>query len=145
MAGLDGLTFYEGTNHLDGAGALAFARERHSFTDGDMQRNRNQQQVMTAILKKMLSSKTLLTKYTGILNSIEDNVETNFSSKEIRKLIKMQLDGMPSWDIEKKNVTGIPDSAICYSTGDYYVSIVVADMDSMTNAVSAINEVFDGK
>lgn len=93
----------------------------------------------------MLSSKTLLTKYTGILNSIEDNVETNFSSKEIRKLIKMQLDGMPSWDIEKKNVTGIPDSAICYSTGDYYVSIVVADMDSMTNAVSAINEVFDGK
>lgn len=145
MAGLDGLTFYEGTNRLDGAGALAFARERHSFTDGDMQRNRNQQQVMTAILKKMLSSKTLLTKYTGILNSIEDNVETNFSSKEIRKLIKMQLDGMPSWDIEKKNVTGIPDSAICYSTGDYYVSIVVADMDSMTNAVSAINEVFDGK
>lgn len=145
MAGLDGLTFYEGQNHLDGASALAFARERHSFTSGDMQRNRNQQIVMTAILKKMLSSKTLLTKYTGILNSIEDNVETNFTSKEIKKLIKMQLDGMPSWDIEKNNITGIPDSAQCYSTGDYYVSIVVPDMDSMASAVNDIHEVVDGK
>lgn len=145
MAGLDGLTFYEGQNHLDGASALAFARERHSFTSGDMQRNRNQQIVMTAILKKMLSSKTLLTKYTGILNSIEDNVETNFTSKEIKKLIKMQLDGMPSWDIEKNNIIGIPDSAQCYSTGDYYVSIVVPDMDSMASAVNDIHEVVDGK
>lgn len=145
MAGLDGLTFYEGTNHLDGASALAFARERHSFIDGDLQRNRNQQLVMTAILKKMLSSKTLLTKYTSILNSIEDNVETNFSSKEIRKLIKMQLADMPSWDIKKANVKGNSDAAICYSTGDYYVSVVLPDMDSKASAVSAINEVFDGK
>ncbi|MDD7718150.1 MAG: LCP family protein [Eubacteriaceae bacterium] len=145
MAGLDGLTFYEGTNHLDGASALAFARERHSFVDGDIQRNRNQQIVMTAILKKMLSSKTLLTKYTTILNSIEDNVETNFTSREIKKLIKMQLADMPKWKIKKRNITGVPDSAVCYSTGDYYVSIVLTDMDSKARAVSAINEVFDGQ
>ena len=38
--------FYEGENHLDGSRALAFARERKSFSDGDLQRNRNQQLVL---------------------------------------------------------------------------------------------------
>ncbi|MDD6043743.1 MAG: LCP family protein [Eubacteriaceae bacterium] len=145
MDGLDGLTFYEGENHLDGAAALAFARERHSFASGDLQRNKNQQIVLEAILKKMLSSKTLLTKYSGILNSIEDNVETNFSPKEIKQLIKLQLKDMPSWKIKKRNISGVSDSAVCYSTGDYYVSVVVADTESVAKAKAAIGRIFDGE
>ena len=43
----------------------------------------------------------------------------------------MQLDGMPGWDIEKQSITGMPGSALCYSTGDYYVSIVDLDQESV--------------
>ena len=36
----DPTTFAEGWNHLDGKSALAFARERHAFASGDIQRGR---------------------------------------------------------------------------------------------------------
>ena len=130
--------FYEGENHLDGSMALAFARERQSFSDGDLQRNRNQQLVMEAILKKATGSATILTKYTSILNAIENSVETNMSQDEIQELIKMQLDGMPSWDIQKQSIIGTAGSALCYSTGDYYVSVVDLDQESVVSAVEQI-------
>ncbi|MGN0658593.1 MAG: LCP family protein [Emergencia sp.] len=137
--------FYEGENHLDGARALAFARERKSFSDGDFQRNRNQQIVLEGILKKAMSSTTILTKYTTILNAVEDSVELNMSRSDIQKLIKMQLDGMPSWNIEKQSVTGTADSDLCYSTGDYYVSVVTVDPASVMEALDRIVAVMEGK
>ena len=39
-----------GKHHVDGETALAFARERHAYLDGDNQRVRNQQKVFKAIL-----------------------------------------------------------------------------------------------
>ena len=37
---------HEGKNHLDGKRALAYSRERKAYLDGDVQRARNQQQVL---------------------------------------------------------------------------------------------------
>lgn len=135
--------FNEGHNHLDGSMALAFARERKSFTDGDLQRNKNQQIVLEGVLKKALSSTTILTKYTTILNAIEDNVEINMSQKDMQRLIKMQMDGMPSWDIQKQSITGTPNSRLCYSSGDYYASVVDVDQKSVISAVDKIVAVMD--
>lgn len=42
----------EGYNHFNGKEALAFCRERHNLPDGDNQRGKNQQAVITAMLKK---------------------------------------------------------------------------------------------
>jgi len=137
--------FYEGENHLDGSMALAFARERKSFSDGDLQRNKNQQQVLEAVLKKATTNTTILTRYTTVLNAVENSIETNMSQKEIQELIKMQLDGMPGWDIEKQSITGMPGSALCYSTGDYYVSIVDLDQESVVSSVDRIIRVMDGQ
>lgn len=58
--GLEVDTFYAngtegvhaGTNHLDGERALAFARERYAYEDGDVQRNKNQQQVLMRMFEK---------------------------------------------------------------------------------------------
>lgn len=47
-----GYTFNEGKNHLNGDAALAFSRERHSFAAGDNQRGRNQEAVLTAMIRK---------------------------------------------------------------------------------------------
>lgn len=46
----------EGYNHFNGKEALAFCRERHNLPDGDNQRGKNQQAVITAMLKKCLSA-----------------------------------------------------------------------------------------
>ncbi|TDP60493.1 LCP family protein [Aminicella lysinilytica] len=139
-------TFNKGMNHLNGKQALAFARERHSFPDGDIQRNKNQQKVMQAVLKKVSSSKTLIMKYSDILGGIQDYMKTNFTGTEIRDLIKMQVRDMPNWKITKQNMVGTDSTEFCYSTGaDQEVSVVVPDATSMEKAVTKIKQVESGK
>lgn len=137
--------FYEGTNHLDGSMALAFARERKSFPDGDFQRNRNQQIVLEAALKKALSSKTILTKYTSILDAAGDSVAINLTPKEMQALIKMQLAEMPSWKFERQSILGEAGSDICYSTGEFYTSVVYPDKKSIIEAVDKMVSVREGR
>lgn len=51
--------FDAGPNRLDGAEALAFVRERHSFADADHTRVRNQQAFMRGIVNGVLSKGTI--------------------------------------------------------------------------------------
>ena len=83
-----GYSFKKGTNHLNGSKALAFSRERHSFADGDVQRAKNQQKVINAIISKLTSSTTLLTQYSNILNSLSGNFQTNIEQDDISILVK---------------------------------------------------------
>lgn len=117
MPELNGLHFVKGTNKVNGKQALAFCRERHSFSEGDMARNENQQQVMEAIIKKCTSSTTILTKYTSLLDAVKDNLSTNMTADEMSALVKMQLDKMPSWDITKQAIKGTNNAEYCYSLG----------------------------
>lgn len=99
-------SFEVGNLHLNGNQALAYARERKSFGDGDIQRVKNQQKVLTAVIKKMTSSTTLITNYSKILDSISDNFNTNLDNKSMGKLVKKQLNDMKGWTIETQNLTG---------------------------------------
>jgi LCP family protein required for cell wall assembly len=142
----NGITFKKGKNHLNGKEALAFARERHAFTDGDIQRNKDQQLVMQAILKKVSSSKTLIMRYSNILGGIQDYMKTNFTGTEIRDIIKMQVRDMPNWKITRQSMTGTDSSAFCYSTGtDIQVSVVEPDQASIDKCVKKINDTQSGK
>jgi len=55
----EGFDYVAGPNHLNGEKALGFVRERYSFTDGDYQRARNQQEFLRAISNQAISSNTL--------------------------------------------------------------------------------------
>lgn len=48
------LTVHNGVNHFNGEQALAFARERYAYSDGDRQRGRNQMMIMEAAIKKLV-------------------------------------------------------------------------------------------
>ncbi len=48
-------TFNQGMNHMDGAAALDYSRERHAFADGDFARIRHQQEMIKAVLDKAAS------------------------------------------------------------------------------------------
>lgn len=54
-----GYHYDEGMNHLNGDQALWFVRERHAFPDGDLQRVRNQQAFMEALMDEVISADTL--------------------------------------------------------------------------------------
>ena len=55
---------------MNGNEALTFVRERHSFGDGDLQRNRNQVKVLKALSSKVLST-SMITNTDSILVLLE--------------------------------------------------------------------------
>ena len=98
--------YVKGWNHLNGERALAFARERHAFADGDVQRVKNQQKVLTAIINKVTKSTTLITNYGKILDSASKSISMNMDTKSISRLVKLQLNDMSPWTIESQNLVG---------------------------------------
>ena len=118
-------------------------RERKSFPDGDIQRNRNQAKVMAAMLKKATSSRTILMNYTTILNSIKDYMQINMKQKEIKSLVKMQIAKNPKWQIKRQSMEGPSTFMQCYSTGSYQVSVVQVSEDSLKKCVKRIRRVME--
>lgn len=57
---LKGHYFAQGKLHLNGTQALAFVREIYAFTDGDFQRERNQQLLLKARMSVFLNEATLV-------------------------------------------------------------------------------------
>lgn len=132
--------FNKGYNYIYGDAALVFSRERQSFAAGDNQRVKNQQHVIEAIMKKVLNSTTILTKYTSILNALEDNFQTNINQNEISDLVKNQLDNMSSWTIKTNALTGTGASRTTYSLGSSYAYVMIPDSDSVDEAKQEIKE-----
>lgn len=135
-------TYVKGMNHMDGYAALIFARERHAFADGDFQRNKNQIKVINAILDKMLSP-TILTSYTGIMESLSDWVSTNIPQKQITNLVKAQLEDMSGWTIKSFNMTGTTGTAYCFDVGQD-LSIVYEDTSMKELAKAKMEAVEQG-
>lgn len=129
--------YKKGINHMNGDKALTFARERHAFEKGDLQRNINQERVFAAIVKKMTSSKTLLLNYTDLLRAIDGMLDTNMSSGEMRALVKMQLGDMASWKVSQQSMVGDVDMMYSYNLGDN-ASVVIPDMKSVEKAKKKI-------
>lgn len=121
-----GYSFVKGMNHLDGKQALAFARERHSFADGDNQRGKNQEAILKAILERVMFPDILL-QANQILNHVADCVETNMTQDEMAKFINMQLSEMVAWEIETTVATGRGDKQPCYSSGSQLLYVMWPD------------------
>ena len=138
-------TVQKGWNHMDGKQALAFARERKAFLDGDNQRIKNQQAVFEAIIKKATSSKTMLLSYNKMLNNLRDYFRMSFSSGELRSLLKLQLAKDPEWKIYRNTIRGGDGSLPTYTTGNAYAYVMTQDEDSINNAKELINAVLEGK
>ena len=136
-----GYSFKKGYNHVNGTQALAFSRERHSFANGDNQRVKNQQHVIEAIIKKVLNSNTILTKYTSILNSLEGSFQTNIKQDEISGLVREQLNNMSSWKITTNALTGTGASSSTYSMGSQQLYVMVPNSSSVTSATQKIKAV----
>lgn len=133
----------EGWNHLNGEQALAFSRERHALADGDNQRGKNQQAVLTAMLRKCLSP-TMLLKAGTIMNQVSSEVETNLSQAQINSLIRYQLNKNATWTIQSVAATGTNDKGYCYSSGDTPLFIMDPDEDVVQEIIDLTNVVEEG-
>lgn len=138
-----GYHFNKGYNYLNGEQALAFSRERYSFAAGDNQRVKNQQAVIEAIIKKVMNSTTILTKYTNMLESLEGSFQTNIEQSEISSLVKSQLENMSSWTIKNNALTGTGSYGSTYSMGSTQLYIMLPNESSVSSAKEKINDVLN--
>ena len=141
----DPTTFAEGWNHLDGKSALAFARERHAFASGDIQRGINQMKVIDAMLNK-IKSPALLMGFSKIMDAASDCFVTSFSQDQISALVRMQLSDFAEWDIESYTVTGTSSSSTkCYSAKGQKLYVMKPDDSSVSKAREMLASVLGGE
>lgn len=138
-------TYKVGTMHLNGTCALAFARERYAYQEGDRHRVQNQQDVIKAILNKVLSSSTLITKYSSILESLGYSFQTSMPSDKIYELVNMQLDKMPSWEIKNYSLNGSDSHNYTYSYSAEKLYVMEPDLKTVEEARNLIKEIAEGK
>lgn len=141
-----GFTFTKGENTLNGAQALTFSRERHSFASGDRERGKNQMRVITAIINKLTSGdKDVLMNFGNILNSISEMFVTDMSSDDMNSLIKMQLSDMSSWNIKQFSVTGGDGKEYTYSMPRTKTYVMYQNEELVEHASALIDKVEAGE
>ncbi len=122
-----------GLQTLDGEQALAYARNRHMYIGGDLDRVRHQQQVVEAIASKALQFSSI-TELQDILNAVSNNVATNMSTDTIlsgynvvKNMVSNVISGEDLLNINKAYLETyslpvyLPSSGIRTSAQGYYV------------------------
>jgi polyisoprenyl-teichoic acid--peptidoglycan teichoic acid transferase len=76
-----------GMNHLDGAAALGFVRERYQLSKGDISRGRRQQAFVKALMLKVLSKETLANpvRFAALVEAVARNLtlDNTFSVADV--------------------------------------------------------------
>ena len=137
-------SFHEGYNYVNGEAALSFVRERYAFSAGDIQRGRNQMEMIKAIAKKIISP-SILANYTSFMGSLSSFVTTDMDKDMIADLVKMQLTDGASWNIVSYNVSGTGTNSTTYSMGNQSVYVMIPDESTIATAKELLRQVYAGE
>ena len=140
---ITGDSYVQGMNHLNGERALAFARERYAFKDGDLQRGKNQMAVIQSVIKKALSSDLLL-NYAEVMDSIAGSFQTNMSDSMIGGLVKQQIESGKGWNIVTYQTTGSGSKKTCYSSRKKRTYVMIPNYDTVEQAKTMMQQVENG-
>ncbi|WP_407891917.1 LCP family protein [Lacticaseibacillus sp. N501-2] len=124
--------FTKGKMHLNGEWALAYARMRHEDPQGDYGRQKRQQQVIKAILKKAVSLNSL-THFTKLLDTVSSNIQTNLT-----------FDDMQSIFVNYRSATkNISTGTLQGQSANVYSSLYDTYLDYQIPSTDAIQKVSD--
>ena len=116
-----------GLQHLNGSQALALARTRKQ--DSDIERGKRQQEILTAIINKVASVKSI-TKYDDVIRALGDNMKTNMTFTEMKSFLSYLTQGMPR--IDSLTLDGVDDM----STGVYYYQLNQQSVDEVSEILN---------
>ena len=134
-------TFTLGYQEVDGDCALRFARERMFYGTGDKHRGKNQQEVLTGIINKFLSSNNYLLKLPEILDIAADSFETTFTRDDVTSFLRHQLSNHTNWQIESIGLDGVGDMLPTYTYGEEMpLWVMLPDEESYQEVVNKIYE-----
>ncbi|MCV9884743.1 LCP family protein [Metabacillus halosaccharovorans] len=114
--------FEEGRMNLNGVEALAYARMRKRDPRGDFGRNERQQQIITALVDKVMSPNNVF-KIDDIAKHVGNNVETNMAIMDALGL-QQKYSNFNSDNIDRLTIEGTDE----YESSIYYF---IPDEDSI--------------
>ena len=129
-----------GFQHLNGEQALAYARNRYGFLEGDIARNRHQQQVIEAIAKKLVQTSSF-SDFENLLDTISNNIATNMKTSQILSFYQ-SIKGMLSRALSGEEFISIQKLQLTYFTFDnqYGLSCVGYYQGSLDKVVETMEE-----
>jgi len=130
----------KGYNTLNGTCALAFSRERYSYSDGDLHRGRNQQEVIKAIFNKVTSGTTILTEYNNILKVMDGKFVTNLDMDEVLNFVKYELDELGSYTFTNTQLNGSGAMGETYSYPGQNLWIMIPNEKTVNKVKELINK-----
>lgn len=137
--------FPVGNVHLDSEQALGFVRERYSLANGDGDRGRNQQKVIAAIIQKLTSAE-VLKNYDGIIQGLQDSVQTNMPPETMVGLVNTQLASGGKYTVISQDLKGTGRMGLpSYAMPDSNLYMLEVDQTSLETVKAAIKDVMEGK
>ena len=137
--------FPVGNVHLDSEQALGFVRERYSLANGDGDRGRNQQKVIAAIIQKLTSAE-VLKNYDGIIQGLQDSVQTNMPPETMVGLVNTQLASGGKYTVTSQDLKGTGRMGLpSYAMPDSNLYMLEVDQTSLETVKAAIKDVMEGK
>ena len=130
----------KGYNKLNGECALAFSRERYSYSDGDLHRGRNQQEVIKAIFKKVTSGTTILTEYNNVLKVMDGKFVTNLDMDEVLNFVKYEIDDLGTYTFTNTQLNGSGAMGETYSYPGQSLWIMIPNEKTIKKVKSLIAE-----
>lgn len=134
-------TYHKGYNDLTGIEALAFARERYSFENGDYQRAKNQMEVIRALIQKCASS-SMLKNYTSVMDAVSGSFETSMPDEQIAALVRMQLSDMAQWEVLSYTTAGTSTMAETFSMPGRKLYVINLNHEAIDEAKRMIQDVY---
>lgn len=142
---LDGCKYVVGNNVVNGKCALRFARERHSYLEGDNHRVKNQQEVIKGIFNKLKNSPNILVDYNSVLEVMNGKFATNIEMSELTSFIKYEVDDIGKYEIISTQVDGTGSMEYTYSYPHQKLYVMFPNEQSVSNAKEGIEKILNGE
>ena len=142
---LDGCKYVVGNNAVNGKCALRFARERHSYLEGDNHRVKNQQEVIKGIFNKLKSSPNILADYNSVLEVMNGKFATNIEMSELTSFIKYEVEDIGKYEIISTQVDGTGSMEYTYSYPHQKLYVMFPNEQSVSNAKEGIEKILNGE
>ena len=100
---------------------------------------RSQQEVIKAVIKKLISPNTL-TKIDKIVSSVAKSIDTNLDPADLQKLIALQIDKSIDWQFSSLHISGTESRRETYSIPGQELFVVLPSSESVDLTKKAIME-----
>lgn len=127
-----------GQQTLNGGQALAYSRHRHTEGYDNPGRERAQQRIIAAIVKKLISAEGIA-NINQLIDAVPNYVLTNMAPNQITSFIKSQINDIKPWQISSTpiNLDGINDTRITSFSSEYAQDVYLFNQEEIKKVLYA--------